>query len=413
MRTYTAGAGKAEIRLPQGFLPAEGFGVQVDALYARALWLESGQSALLVSLELTSLPDAEGEALAALLAEEAGIPRTQLWLCVTHTFSAPHLMPEALLQSEAEREKREALRRAIAEAALVAAAQAKREKREAMLRLGRAFCDVNVNRDVETPEGWWLGSNGAGPSDKAVTALCFNALDGTPIATLFHYAVQSSILDGAVLEENGKAVSADLAGRASAYVEQQRGGIACFLMGAAGDQAPRKKARIDAEDVGSQGLSYVEELGDTLGRAVLEASESAQPQSHPSISFEQAEVVCQGQKIPPSIRDLHPTRAYAYQPDGQRTVELSLLQIGPTALLGTKAELDCRTATELMETAKPRMLLVCCMVNGGAKYMADARSYERYTYEAMNSFYAKGSAERLAEKAGKLLRALGNRDEED
>ena len=50
--------------------------------------------------------------------------------------------------------------------------------------------------------------------------------------------------------------------------------------------------------------------------------------------------------------------------------------------------------------------MVMTMVNGGAKYMADSSAYERFTYEAMNSPFARGSAELLCEKAVELLRVM-------
>jgi hypothetical protein len=46
------------------------------------------------------------------------------------------------------------------------------------------------------------------------------------------------------------------------------------------------------------------------------------------------------------------------------------------------------------------------MVNGGAKYMADAASYDRITYAAMNSRYARGSAETVANTVLALLSTL-------
>jgi len=48
------------------------------------------------------------------------------------------------------------------------------------------------------------------------------------------------------------------------------------------------------------------------------------------------------------------------------------------------------------------------MVNGAAKYMADAESYDKFTYEARNSGFAKGSAEIVAEKMVSMLNQLKN-----
>jgi hypothetical protein len=40
--------------------------------------------------------------------------------------------------------------------------------------------------------------------------------------------------------------------------------------------------------------------------------------------------------------------------------------------------------------------LLLTMVDGAAKYMADAKSYDQFTYEARNSSYARGAAEHVA-----------------
>ncbi|WP_329530669.1 hypothetical protein OG568_06425 [Streptomyces sp. NBC_01450] len=46
------------------------------------------------------------------------------------------------------------------------------------------------------------------------------------------------------------------------------------------------------------------------------------------------------------------------------------------------------------------------MTNDSAKYMADNMSYDRITYEAMNSRYARGAAAKVAERISELLRSL-------
>ena len=49
---------------------------------------------------------------------------------------------------------------------------------------------------------------------------------------------------------------------------------------------------------------------------------------------------------------------------------------------------------------------VVTMVNGAAKYLADAGSYDRITYAAMNSPYAAGAAEQVAARIVETLRGL-------
>jgi hypothetical protein len=46
------------------------------------------------------------------------------------------------------------------------------------------------------------------------------------------------------------------------------------------------------------------------------------------------------------------------------------------------------------------------MVNGGQKYMADRESYDRMTYEAMNSIFGRGAAEQLRDSLRAIFQTL-------
>jgi hypothetical protein len=71
-------------------------------------------------------------------------------------------------------------------------------------------------------------------------------------------------------------------------------------------------------------------------------------------------------------------------------------------LVGAKVARVARSITDL--TVK--RTIVMTMVNGGAKYMADAESYDKITYAAMNSRYAKGAAELVSSRILQLLAGL-------
>lgn len=378
-----AGAGKAVIAFPAGFFPAEGFDHQLDALHVRALALDAGARLALISVEMTSLPPDEIAQLKAIVSDETGIKRDHCWVMVSHTFSAPHILPDHALPDESAREKRQmlvdALRGAVRRAARVAAGG----MREARLSLGQAECRVNANRDIELPEGWWIGQGGRGPSDHELTLLRLEDMDGNPIARLVHFAAQSSALDG------HEAVSGDLAGRLSAGLEQTHGGVALFLLGAAGDQAP------------VQGT--LTELAGQMIESAIEADLRAKPLPEARMQLAKTTFRVPGQVMPKSIHELHPTRTYDYMPDDERQVELEMMSIGELALIGTRPELNCLTARQIREQSPFAHTLILTMLNGGAKYMADADSYDRLTYEARNSPFAKGAAELLLGEAIRLL----------
>ena len=400
------GAATRKIILPEGFLPTEGFARQIDELHARALVLEKESRLALLAVELTSLPPEEIEALKVAVCAESGAERA--FICVTHTFSAPHFMPDHQLD-EAGRAKKAQLREAVQPAAREAARTAAQGMKEARLTFGEAQCAVNTARDVETPLGWWIDKNGSGAVDHRLTTLGFSDEAGARIATLLHDPIQSSVLDGSQLREGGKAVSGDLAGWLAAEIEEKTGAPALFLIGAAGDQTPREKAvgfvvengelrRTDRQD---EAIEVGRGLAKEMAQAALEAIESEQPIKADTLAITETEVVVPAKKMERDLRKLHPTRIAPYEADGESVQPVSLLTIGETQWIGVRPELNCVTAQAI--TAGYPLARVVTLFDGGAKYMADAESYDRITYEAMNSPFGKGAAERLTEAARALL----------
>ena len=400
------GAATRKIIFPEGFLPTEGFARQIDELHARALVLEKEIRLALLVVELTSLPPEEIKALQAIVCEASGAERA--FICVTHTFSAPHFMPDRQLD-DAGRAKKAQLREAVQTAAREAARAAAHGMKEARLSFGEAQCAVNTARDVETLMGWWIDKNGSGAVDHRLTTLGFADEAGARIATLLHDPIQSSVLDGSQLREGGKAVSGDLAGWLAAEVEERTNAPALFLIGAAGDQAPREKAvgfvvengelrRTDRQD---EAIEAGHALAKEMAQAAFEAIASEQPIQADALAITETEVVVPAKKMERDLHKLHPTRIAPYEADGESMQPVSLLTIGETQWIGVRPELNCVTAQAI--TAGYPQARVVTLFDGGAKYMADEASYDRITYEAMNSPFGRGAAERLTEAARALL----------
>lgn len=402
-----SGAAAWPLLFPEDFFPAEGFVRPLDSLHARVLILEEGERHAMLVLEMTSLPPDEVEALTAILRRETGADHCHV--LVTHTFSAPHFMPDHLLKTERERENKRELQALVYDAVRKASAQAVSHLRETRMRLGVSRCGVTTARDVETPLGWWIACNGAGPADTRMTVLLLSDEADAPIAALVHYPIQSSVLDGSQLRGGGKAVSGDLAGRMASALEEELGAPVLFLIGAAGDQAPRQKAKgfvIDGDgtlrdtDMQDDAIPVLDALSAEMAQAAREAMRAACPMDT-GLVYASASVTLPGKKIERDLKKIHPTRVLIEEPEGERTQTISLLTIGGLRLLGVAPELCCVTAKEI--AAGDPLVRVVTLWNGGAKYMADAASYDRATYEAQNSFFARGSAEILAAAARTLL----------
>lgn len=399
------GAGRATIALDD-ILPFDGFGEVHDDLHARAAVFEAGERACVVSLEVTSLKPN----MVALLRKEASTaaacPEENVWICVTHTFSAPHVRTPEHLDSSAEVEKNERLVEAYAAAVRQAASMAVASVVEARLQVASGPMSINVNRDVKTPAGWWLGSNPEGFSNREVRALvALRSQDESPLCVLFSADVQSSVLDRSTTSDGRRVVSGDLAGRAATYVEQGFSGcVALFVVGCAGDQAPVKQAvtqevtpsgEVVRHDVHEAGFEMVERLGRQLGNELVSALVGAYDLSGDAVASTSHRLVCPGQGRA-DFSGLSPHASYAYLPAEPVTTMVSVLSIGELVLVGVEPELSSLLGSRLRHEATGPMD-VLTMVNGGAKYLPDAGAYDKITYEAMNSGFAKGSDEVLAQ----------------
>lgn len=417
MAMLNVGAGKREIEIPEAYLAVENFRTIHDPIHARALVIEQEETAAIISLEITSMPEPEVEAIRRLVSGKTGIKESNIWVCVTHSFSSPHLLPDFILKTEENIALKGQYREAMQRAACEAAVEAMETRRAARLGVQSGTCDIVANRDVELPDGWWVGTNGDGPTDRTVTVLRFDDREGRTIAVLSHFAIQSSVMDQSELSGGGKPVTSDIAGNACAMVEKKygEGMVALFLIGAAGDQAPVEKSvsetfedgRKIRRDLHEQGFEICERLSRRLGEAICGIAEQAVcDRDICPVKTDRSTFKVPAKRMDKDLHSLTPTHSFAYVPDGEKETTVEALLLGDVALLGVRPELNCVTAARIMDNAGFPRTLVCTMVNGASKYMADEASYDRFCYEAMNSPWNRGAAELLTEESVRMLRGM-------
>ncbi|MBD0843971.1 hypothetical protein [Streptomyces sp. TRM68416] len=98
-----------------------------------------------------------------------------------------------------------------------------------------------------------------------------------------------------------------------------------------------------------------------------------------------------------------PSTSYTWRPDGTIDLPVRVLRIGQGTFTGAMSELSTSTADALRKAAPFPHASVISNIDGGAKNMADAWNYEHITFEAMDGFLSKGTAEQVAAKAGTML----------
>ncbi|MFK4101541.1 hypothetical protein ACI2L1_15965 [Streptomyces sp. NPDC019531] len=417
-RGLTAGAGKAAVDLPPSLFPVDGFTAVHDPLHARVLVLDDGASRLaLTVIDQTSIFDDQIARTQRLLHEVCGVDPTRSLVIASHTFSAPHVLPPDRTP-ERERDRNALLSAATDDAVRRAATEAAATLRPARTGFGRAPCRVNVCRDVATAHGWWLGADDAGPTDPDVGVTRLDGPDGRPIAVLVNHAVQSSVMNGSVTRAGGREVTADLAGAAAQRIERHYGDgtVALFLVGAAGDQAPflstvrttvDEHGEVRQSDLHEDGYALMDLLGERLATAATRVADTIRTTVPTAPLLVLHDTVRVPAQVPPAgLHALRPTTRYDFTPAGTTEAPVVIARIGDTVFVGTQAELNAGTGLALKAASPFPDTCVVTMVNGAAKYMADAGSYDRITYESMNSRYGKGAAEAVAERITEMLRSM-------
>ncbi|MEU6256741.1 hypothetical protein [Streptomyces sp. NPDC047043] len=407
-----AGAGRAAIGIPSSLLPLDGFTTVHDDLHVRVLLVESGSRRIaLVVLDLTSISAEAIARIRAVVSKAAGVAPDDIVVTVTHTFSAPHVQASSSSAGAAQYVQN------ITAATSTAVAAAVTSLQPARVGYGTGKCDVNVNRDVRTADGWWLGTGEAGTSDKSIGVTRFDDLNGEPIAVLMNYSVQSSVMMESVMANGDLPISADLAGAAANHLEKQYGGdvVGFFLVGSCGDQSPAfrsKRYTIDKDGQWSQadakdaGWILLTVQGERLGTEAVRVSETIKTSGPPAgatlrllTDTVTVDTVTMGHPTAP-------TTSYDFTPTGTADVPIWILQVGDGVFVGVAPELSTDTALGIKKHSPFPHTAVMSMLEGGAKNMAEAQSYARITYEAMDSSYAQGAAETVAAKIGDLLRSL-------
>lgn len=385
----TISTAKQEITIPKDLLPIDGFKEIHSPLYIRMIYLQENIEFLMVSIEMTSLIGHYVPLIKQWIVEKMLINPENIWITVTHTFAAPHLMEDISdsLKQEKNRQLAESVRSSIDACLFILS----KNKQRVSVYTGHTTCDINIQRNIETKEGWGIGKNHEGITDNQVQSFHFINEQEKTVCVLFNYALQSSVLDQMGI------VSYDVVGEACQYIEQHLDTMAMFLIGCAGDLAPN-------EDINKSKEENIILLGHRLGRTVCMME--IQPLEEDTLYCKTLQVTCPGQKIAPNCHQIKPTHYYEFMRDQERLVAIYILQIGSGIIIGVSPELNCETGLQIKKYSPFKTTIVATMVNGAAKYMPPKIAYERITYQAVNSFYAKNSAEILTEVIHQQLQKM-------
>mgnify|MGYP004700426617 CR=1 FL=1 len=383
MAEYQIGFGKAAMPLRETDLPLGEFD-QIDTpLMTRCIWLKGPQSVTIISFELTALRPETVERLKDQVAQALNCSREQVWITVTHSFSSPHIPSVASKDPHRNQVMQQALTQSLNEALVLA----QQDLQTFEFTQQTMTCPLNVNRNVETEAGWWLGANFNGYSNHDLRLLVFKQANGH-VGLVINYDLQASVLDHLQNAAGTRTIDHDLVGRASALIEAAHPGwLALFITGAAGDQMPLWQGKTDQAYV--QNVALCQSQAEVLQTCVLQGLATADADDWRELThFSTQEVVFQ---VPQQVRqmgtfELKPTHHFDFVNNGKTiALTLSAWRFNEVLLLATQPELNSQFADKCRQVLQTPHALIATLVNGAAKYLPTTADYQNCTYQAMNA----------------------------
>jgi neutral ceramidase len=358
-----------------------------DPIYLRALVVENGiHIAAIVAADLVEFGDTQP--LRQRIENEIGIPASHILITASHDHNAPRagqVTPGATAQVGGP--ATQSYTDFVYDKLVEAVRQAKAALLPARVGVGSGEVDVNTNRDVYTPQGWKLGTNPDGPSDKTVWAIKFESLAGEPIAILMNYAVHS-----VVLGPQNRLITGDLAGAAERTVEEffQDRLVALWTMGAAGDQNPRFMDGGTSLNVGVPIDDYamMEAQGRLVGAEVIRvASQIERMAEKVQISIEERIVSC-----PAKLPENKHSGMMVEQVDSIK-IRLAVILLNQIAITGVSGEVVTNIYRHLRRLSPFSSTLMITIANDRIGYILDDAGYDTPTFAAMATPLQRGYAE--------------------
>ncbi len=360
-----------------------------DPIFLRALVVDNGiNTAAIVAADLVEFGDTSS--VRDRIAREIGIPASHIIITASHDHNAPRVgvvTPGATAHEGGPATA--AYTEKVYDQIVEVVRQAKAALQPAQVGIGTGTADVNTNRDMYTAEGWKLGVNPEGPSDKTVWVVRFETTSGELIAILMNYAVHSVVLGA----EN-RLLTGDLAGAVERFVEQYYHDkvVALWTLGPAGDQNPKYVSWGTTFGKGDHepGYSLMDALGQIVGEEVVRvAGRIEHMASEARIEADERVVSCPA-RIP--IRD--PQRdGLKIQRVDSLSIHLGLVLINHIALTSVSGEVVTKLYCHLKKDSPFTNTILITLANDRVGYIVDDASYDIPTFEPTNTPLQRGYAE--------------------
>ena len=412
-----AGFGKGTIHFPEILFPLEGFCGIHDEPHVRLMVLQFEKTAFaLLEAELVIVPQSSIIAWREMIGTAFEIPAEQVVVQMTHAITTPHEPgpmgpPDRRLAPTQEDLRKRAVYHEVTDHAVAEAIEgAKNSLGEAGLGWGSGLCNVNVNCDVETPYGWWLGSNPEAYTNHKMTVLRVSDPNGAPKGLLVSFGMKPAAIDNAGKAGNQRLISSEVAGYFCNQMEERLGVPVIYAVSAGGNQIPQKTALrsfvaddgiVAEQDLGvSQGLAYAKEQADEMCGDCMKILDEIHRAEFVPTGWAGCSVQWTRRRGGPR----KPIKEIVHVPDGTAELAAKLFRMGSAIFVMVRPELTAECEKMLAEQNPDRHIVLMTLANGEMKCLPDKSAFDRGTYEAQGSNWMPGAAEALIETITEEIR---------
>lgn len=385
------GFGKSVIKINDEDLPIREFTSKLTDLYTRVIFLKDDSSNLkiLVSIEMTSLTQRDINKFKDLICNKYNIDSKNIWITVTHTFSAPHLKHD--ISNEDDKKTYKLWLEKIEASLNESCNEAFLDLQSVKISYNSIYCPLNINRNIETDQGWWLGRNFKEFSNHMLKTIVFEKANGTK-NLIFNFDMQPSVFDHISNDKNQRVITSDIFGIAATYVESHYANVVFPLIGAAGDQRPLIVADNSYSYAVNRQLLF--EQSSLLKDAILQSVNSNKTTELDKFDAFEINLNLSGQVQQHGTFDLSPTHEYKFlKSESPVKANIFALQLNDILVLGTQPELNSSFASKFIKRINCSKVIMSTLVDGGLKYLPEKKDFERITYEAMNTGIGKNADE--------------------
>ncbi|MBE6083103.1 hypothetical protein EQM13_15155 [Acidilutibacter cellobiosedens] len=393
-----------------------------DNIYTKALTVSNGEKTIIViSNDLLGVDEELVDKVVSGIKKEINIPEENIFICATHTHSAPHIINWEFDEKNFSCRLNKKLKEYIIDTMIKNALKSAKDLRQIRLAYGKSKC-VGVASNRICKEG---------PVDDSVNVIFLIAENNLPLGVIVNYSCHPTVLGA-----DNEYISADYPGVVQNLVEEyfKNNCVCMFINGACGNQSTRFTRK-------AQDFNEVKRMGGLVFKSVLEAYDNKEDKNNYEINGIKRYFKFPKKEIPDRKEAMEYYRRTLYDlnkakndsnisPQNMRSIitkyqgasislklidvleninlelPIQIIKLGDILIVGVPVELFNDYGFDIKRESDFNNVIIAGYTNGMVGYVYTPESYEDGDYEAWSSPFGKSTGDFITQNVMSLIKIL-------